>query len=69
MINLNNLTNAQFLDSKKVSGCDNLPCFSCDAGPLPPGCDCFCDTPCDFGRNQKINDSGYFQNSKVYEIE
>ena len=47
---LENLANAEFLDSEEMSGCDALPPPSCDAGPLPPGCDCICHTPCDFGR-------------------
>ena len=47
---LEKLANAKFLDSEEMSDCDTLPCFGCDAGPLPPGCNCICHTPCDFGR-------------------
>ena len=34
-------------NSEKASGCD--------VGPLPPGCDCICHTPCDF----EIEGKGY----------
>ncbi len=55
---LENLANAEFLDSPTEEsncyapgpGCDALPPPTCDASPLPPGCDCICHTPCDFGR-------------------
>ena len=63
---LKNLANAEFLDSEGSS--------SCDAGPLPPGCDCICHTPCDFGRAENghsVGDSTYESNiakSEVYEI-
>lgn len=71
---LKKLANAKFLDSKELSGCDALPCFGCDAGPLPPGCDCICHTPCDFGRakgNYSAEDSKYnsnFADREVYEM-
>ena len=49
---LENLANAEFLDDLKGEfacyapgpGCDGLPPPSCDAGPLPPGCNCICDS-------------------------
>ena len=71
MINLNNLKDAQFLGSKEASGCDSLPCFGCDAGPLPPGCDCICHTSCDFGKSQSVKGakgSKYSPKNKVYEM-
>ena len=66
-MDLDKLVNAKFLDdSEKTAGCD--------AGPLPPGCDCICHTPCDFGieRNDyNAESSEYDSNSaknKVYEM-
>ena len=78
MTDLKNLAKAQFLDSKEASsncdpdcdaGCDALPCFSCDASPLPPGCDCVCHTPCDFGKNQNAETYQGTSKSEVYEME
>lgn len=55
---LEKLVNAEFLSDSGDElnsyapgpGCDALPPPTCDAGPLPPGCNCICHTPCDFGR-------------------
>jgi len=71
---LEKLANAEFIESEEMSGCDALPCFGCDAGPLPPGCDCICHTPCDFGRAEnkypvegsKCESSR--KNSEIYEM-
>jgi hypothetical protein len=58
----------------EMSGCDSLPCFGCDAGPLPPGCDCICHQPCDFGKagnKSSVGDSKYesdIPNNEVYEM-
>ena len=74
MTKLDNLDNAEFLDSKVSLECDALPPPSCDAGPLPPGCDCFCHTACDFGKMGKhsgVRGSGYEPNTadpKIYEM-
>ena len=62
------LASAEFLDSDESGGCDSLPCFGCDAGPLPPGCDCICHTPCDFGRVGDLNGKSDI-GDEVYEIE
>jgi hypothetical protein len=35
-------------------GCDALPPPTCDAGPLPPGCDCICHQSC-HGRRAENN--------------
>lgn len=61
---LDYIAKAEFLDIEKLSGCDALPCFGCDAGPLPPGCDCICHTPCDFGKTSTYEAS----NNEVYEL-
>lgn len=62
---LENLANAEFLSDSEESncyasgsGCDALPPPSCDAGPLPPGCDCICHTPCDFGKDKNNYSAG-----------
>jgi len=71
---LENLVNAKFLGSEELSGCDALPPPTCDVGPLPPGCDCICHTPCDFGRaenNYSAGDSKYesgMAKNEVYEM-
>lgn len=63
---LENLANAEFLDSKETSGCD--------AGPLPPGCDCICHQSCDFGRAENsysVGDSNHesgITKNEVYEM-
>ncbi len=69
------IEDAEFLGTKELSGCDSLPPPTCDAGPLPPGCNCVCDTPCDFGKSEKYQlDENPRYNSKpairkVYEID
>jgi len=80
---LENLLSAEFIGdfSEELDcyapgpGCDALPPPSCDAGPLPPGCDCICHTPCDFGRAENNylaeKDSKYdsnFAKNEVYEM-
>jgi len=72
---LEKLTKAEFLDFKEMGGCDALPCFGCDAGPLPPGCDCICHTPCDFGiaeNNYLAGESSKYESNlvknEVYEM-
>jgi len=71
---LEKLANAEFLDSEEISSCDALPCFGCDAGPLPPGCDCICHTPCHHGKanngysvGDSTDESGVAKN-EVYEM-
>ena len=55
---LDKLINAEFLHNPLESfncyapgpGCDGLPPPTCDAGPLPPGCDCIFHTSFDMER-------------------
>ena len=73
---LESLTDGEFLGLSDLSGCDGLPPPACDAGPLPPGCDCICHTPCDFGKSESNysspKDSNYdsgIMKGEVYEME
>ena len=68
---LEKLDDAEFLGLEKSMSCDALPCFGCDAGPLPPGCDCICHTPCDFGKTgnkYSIKTSDYESNLQAIEV-
>lgn len=74
-MDLNKLVDAKFLDdSKEESICNALPPSKCDAGPLPPGCDCICHTPCDFGiegnsdKREGLKYSSNLAKNEVYEM-
>jgi len=59
---LDNLIRGKFLEISEVFGCD---------GGLPPGCDCICHTPCDFGRAKDdyvVGDSTYKSGVTINEI-
>jgi len=59
MTNLDKLANAKFLDISSLNDCYTS---------LPPGCDCICHTPCDFGRSKEVEYKEISKPEKTKEV-